>query len=66
MFNENQHGSKSGGNVEQEAGVRGEPLNVTFIAGVYEDGSSPAPVLGVNEVPLVEDYGAFGGEGEVV
>lgn len=65
-FNEDQHGSKWGSNVEQEASVGGKPIDVTLIARVDKYGSSMGPVLGVDEVLLVEDCGALRREGEVV
>lgn len=60
MFGKEDHSAKLGGDFPDEAGVFGEPFDVTFVAAVEEDGAQSLwahPVLGVDEVPLFEPRG---------
>lgn len=65
-FDKNQESSELGSNVKHEACVGSKPLNITFIAGVDKYRGSSVPVLAVDKVLLVENFGAFGLECEVV
>lgn len=57
MFRKNDHGAEARSDFPDETGVSGEPLDVALIAAVEEDGAKalgPQPVLGADEVPLLE------------
>lgn len=72
-LDEDEEGAELGSDVEHEARVGGEPLDVTLVAGVHEQrpgdaafAAGPPPVGVVDEVLLVEEHGRVGREGEVV
>lgn len=65
-FNEDKKSIEFGGNVKHKSSVGRKPLNIAFIACVDKDWPPLAPVAVVDEVLLVEDFGALGLESEMV
>lgn len=67
MFGKNHHGTESRGDFPDEAGVLGEPFDVSFVATVEENWAQTLrahPVLGADKVTLRERGKV--GEAEVV
>lgn len=67
MFGKEDHGAKTRRELPDEAGVFGEPFDVALVAAVEKDRALALrahPVLGVDEVPLLESRGV--GEAKVV
>lgn len=66
-FGKEDHGAKTRRELPDEAGVFGEPFDVALVAAVEKDRALALrahPVLGVDEVPLLEFRGI--GEAKVV
>lgn len=68
-LNEDEESFETGSGFEHEAGVLSEPFDVAFVSGVDKDRGvilCSAPVLAVDQVPLLESAVALGIVVEVI